>query len=163
MVGRDETRQTIPPIVYKTPVHAAVYKGSRAQAIYKKYGLENDPESINNVCLLLLTYIINITPARKKKGKEIIKFSRSEMSCAFIHQVASVSCNIINPRTQGIIGQAATVNATLCHICRGQLYSNKNIVCYNQRHCLQFFETHYSCRLRIQNISLNWGVPPRGV
>ncbi|KAL4703710.1 hypothetical protein ACJJTC_015264 [Scirpophaga incertulas] len=50
---------------------------------------ENDPESINNVCLLLLTYIINISPARKKKGKEIIKFSRSEMSCAFINQVAS--------------------------------------------------------------------------
>ncbi|KAL4710176.1 hypothetical protein ACJJTC_006473 [Scirpophaga incertulas] len=34
-----ETTQTIPPIVYKTPVHAPVYKGSGAQAIYKKYGL----------------------------------------------------------------------------------------------------------------------------
>ncbi|KAL4706436.1 hypothetical protein ACJJTC_010919 [Scirpophaga incertulas] len=34
-----ETTQTLPPIVYKTPVHAPVYKGSGAQAIYKKYGL----------------------------------------------------------------------------------------------------------------------------
>ncbi|KAL4710096.1 hypothetical protein ACJJTC_016498 [Scirpophaga incertulas] len=34
-----ETTQTLPPIVYKTPVHASVYKGSGAQAIYKKFGL----------------------------------------------------------------------------------------------------------------------------
>ncbi|KAL4701889.1 hypothetical protein ACJJTC_018112 [Scirpophaga incertulas] len=35
-----ETTQTLPPIVYKTPVHAPVYKGSGAQAIYRKFGLE---------------------------------------------------------------------------------------------------------------------------
>ncbi|KAL4701887.1 hypothetical protein ACJJTC_018110 [Scirpophaga incertulas] len=34
-----ETTQTLPPIVYKTPVHAPVYKGSGAQAIYRKFGL----------------------------------------------------------------------------------------------------------------------------
>ncbi|KAL4721263.1 hypothetical protein ACJJTC_005152 [Scirpophaga incertulas] len=48
------------------------------------------PQSLSTMfAWLLLTYIINISPARKKKGKEIIKFSRSEMSCAFINQVAS--------------------------------------------------------------------------
>lgn len=64
---------------------------------------ENDPETIKNVSLLLLAFIINISPARKRKGKPIIKYSRAEICDAFIKQVASeaeVTSKIISKREQ---------------------------------------------------------------
>lgn len=47
---------------------------------------ENEPETYSNVALMLLAYVINISPARKIKGKPAWKPSRAEVCDGYISQ-----------------------------------------------------------------------------
>lgn len=71
------------------------------EILFIKLFTDADPETSTNVAIILLAFLINISPGKKVKNKPIWKPSRAEVTSGFIAQAANeaeVTTHIISKR-----------------------------------------------------------------